>query len=244
MNLLSPKARLVRGDDPGRSWVVLRKARRPRKRGFHLRNAVALLLAVAILTFGLYTAWQRTAQHVTDTSPPTSVAAAALLPEAIPSQPDPTTEPSSSTETASPPTAGNLPFLKNNPRIRIGKIGVDMPIVEGQSENVLFRGAWRSPWSSTPEAGGNTVLFGHRYLHLPPHPETFYSLDKIAVGDTFEVFWNGKTRTYRISETFIVPPTDVSVLKQTDRPVVTLITCTPIFTTKNRLIVRGELIEA
>ena len=88
------------------------------------------------------------------------------------------------------------------------------------------------------------VIFGHRYLRLPPHPQTFYSLDKLAVGDTFDVVWKGTTYRYRVVETKVVAPEEVSVLGPTDKPSVTLITCTPIFTTKNRLVVRGELIAS
>lgn len=131
---------------------------------------------------------------------------------------------------------------KPAPRLIIEKIGVNIPIVEGKDENALWRGAWRSPWSSTPDQNGNTVIFGHRYRYLPPDPETFFSLDKVAVGDTFQIQWNGATRTYRVAETKIVPPEDISVLRQTSTPTVTLITCTPVFTTKERLIVRGELL--
>jgi len=126
--------------------------------------------------------------------------------------------------------------------IVIDKIGVNMPIVEGKDMSVLRKGAWRSPWSSTPDKGGNTVLFGHRYMYLPPHPRTFYSLDKLVVGDTFVVTWGEQKYTYKVVETKVVPPEDISVLHQTEKPTITLITCTPVFTTKNRLIIRAEMI--
>lgn len=129
-----------------------------------------------------------------------------------------------------------------NAKLTIEKIGVNIPIVEGKDEKVLFSGAWRSPWSNTPDQGGNTVLFGHRYYRRAPHPETFYSLDKISVGDAFEVMWNGARYHYRVAEVKIVPPNDLSVLRHTERPTVTLITCTPVFTTKERLVVKGELV--
>ncbi len=130
-----------------------------------------------------------------------------------------------------------------SPRIVISKLGVNMPVVEGKTEKVLLKGAWRSPWGSTPDKGGNTILFGHRYLHKPPHPETFFSLDTLGVGDTFEVLWEGKTYTYKVFETKVVEPTEISVLRQTDKAIVTLITCTPLYTTKQRLVVVAELVK-
>ncbi|OHA48995.1 MAG: hypothetical protein A2682_00570 [Candidatus Terrybacteria bacterium RIFCSPHIGHO2_01_FULL_58_15] len=132
--------------------------------------------------------------------------------------------------------------LSGTGRVIIEKIGVSMPIVEGENEQVLFSGAWRYPFGSMPDQGGNTVLFGHRYKNLPPNPETFFALDKLAVGDQFTVLWGGKTFRYRVVETKVVPPTDISVLDSTGRPTLTLITCTPVFTTKARLVIRSELI--
>ena len=117
-----------------------------------------------------------------------------------------------------------------------------MAIVEGTSEKVLFKGAWRSPYNSTPDKGGNTVLFGHRYLYLPPRKDTLFSLDKVKVGDGFEINWEGKAYKYKVIEVKIVNPDDISVLNPTAVPSVTIITCTPVFTTKFRLVVRGELI--
>jgi len=122
------------------------------------------------------------------------------------------------------------------------KIGVQIPIVEGEDESVLNKGAWRLPMTSTPDLGGNTVLTGHRYKYSPPHKETFYLLDKLIEGDLFQIFWQGEEYNYQVVSSIIVNPDALEVLNPTSNPVVTLITCTPLFSTKQRLIVRGELI--
>lgn len=124
----------------------------------------------------------------------------------------------------------------------ISKIGVQIPIVEGEDETALERGAWRLPQTSTPDKEGNTVLTAHRYKYRPPHKETFYLLDKLAEGDTFQVFWQGKKYNYKIVSSIIVNPDAMEVLNPTENPTITLITCTPLFSTKQRLIVSGELI--
>lgn len=123
------------------------------------------------------------------------------------------------------------------------KIGVQIPIVEGEDESVLNKGAWRLPGTSTPDLGGNTVLTGHRYKYRPPHKETFYLLDKLVKGDLFQIFWQGKEYNYQVVSSIIVNPDAIEVINPTLQPIVTLITCTPLFSTKQRLIVRGELIE-
>jgi len=125
----------------------------------------------------------------------------------------------------------------------IPKIGVKMSIVEGTSEATLNKGAWRLPETSTPDKGGNTAIAGHRWLYRPPSQKTFYLLDKLEIGDTFKITWEGKDYNYQITGISIVSPTDVWVLNQTEKSIVTLITCTPLFSTKNRLVVKGELIE-
>jgi sortase A len=120
----------------------------------------------------------------------------------------------------------------------IPKIGVEMKIVEGDNETVaLNQGAWHLPGTSTPDLGGNTVITGHRFKYRPPSKETFYLLDKLAVGDEILVNWEGLQYSYTVSETKVVEPTAIEVAYNTDTPQVTLITCTPLFTTKQRLVV-------
>lgn len=126
-------------------------------------------------------------------------------------------------------------------RIIIPKIDVDMPILEGTNEKTsLDKGAWKMPSTSSPDQGGNTAITAHRYKNKPPSKETFYLLDKLEIGDTFTINWNGLAYKYQVKEVKVVKPTAVDVLNNTEQPVVTLITCTPLFTTKLRLVVVAQ----
>ncbi len=140
-----------------------------------------------------------------------------------------------------------LPLSENldlGNRLVIPKIGVDIPVVDSKdSAWALNRGAWRMPETSTPDKGSNTAIAGHRFKYLPPNNLTFYLLDKLAVGDGLAIIWEGKEYTYRVTESKIVLPTQVSVLAPTEKPTLTLITCDPIFSQKNRLIVTAELLN-
>lgn len=130
-------------------------------------------------------------------------------------------------------------------RLIIKKIGVSVPIVEAPEakwQAALNKGAWRLPQSSTPDQGSNTVISGHRYKYLPPNNLTFYLLDKLTAGDIINVTWENKEYDYQVKESKIVPPTEISILRPTDRPTLTLFTCDPIWSTKNRLVVVAELI--
>jgi len=125
----------------------------------------------------------------------------------------------------------------------IPEIGVKVPIVEGKDESALDKGAWRMPETSTPDKGSNTVITGHRWKFIPPNEKTFYLLDKLEAGDKFTIYWENKKYEYKVVSISVVLPTDLSVLNPTADSVVTLITCTPLFSTAKRLIVVGELIK-
>ena len=134
----------------------------------------------------------------------------------------------------------SYPAVRN--RLVIGKIGVNMPLFVSNNGNTLLKGGWVFPNTSTPDVGGNTVIFGHRFRYLPPISNTFYKLDKIKIGDEFSITWKGTTYRYRVRETKIIEPTDLSVMKTSETPIVTLITCAPLFSTKQRLVVIADLL--
>ena len=138
------------------------------------------------------------------------------------------------------PTPTTRPQPEN--MLSIERIGVSVPIVEGKDAGALLYGAWRYPGTSRPNQGSNTVIFGHRFRYLPPNNTTFYKLDRLAVGDTFRITWRGKIYRYTVTEIKIIQPTDFSVVQKTEKPTVTLITCSPLFSTKERLVVVGELV--
>lgn len=125
----------------------------------------------------------------------------------------------------------------------IPKIGVKIPIVEGKDESALDKGAWLLPESSPPNLVGNTVLAGHRFKYKPPHQETFYLLDKLEKGDVLLVFWKGKEYSYNVVSSEVVDPKAVEVLGKTSQPILTLITCHPLFSDQKRLVVIGERIQ-
>lgn len=126
----------------------------------------------------------------------------------------------------------------------IPKIGVNIPIIESEDEEYgLDHGAWKLPKSSTPEEIGNMVLTGHRFKYLPPSNLTFYLFHKLEEGDIISVIWNNEIYFYRINEKKIVSADDLSILKQSKKSILTIYTCDPIYSTKNRLVIISELID-
>ncbi len=127
-------------------------------------------------------------------------------------------------------------------RLLIPKIGVDSEILEGESAQTLDYGIWRRPKTSSPDKGSNTVLTGHRWLYQSG-PNTFYHLDKLVTGDRFAIFWDNIEFDYEITEIKTVPPTATYIEQESDESIVTLYTCAPLLSAKNRLVVRAKLIE-
>lgn len=134
--------------------------------------------------------------------------------------------------------------LRGEKELIIQKIGVKAPIIETNNEKEgLDRGAWLYPGSAKPNEIGNTVISAHRYKYLPPHNVTFYSLDKLILGDEIIVNWDGQTNIYLVKEIKVVEDNDKSVILDSDESIITLITCHPIFTTEKRLVIIGERIK-
>jgi LPXTG-site transpeptidase (sortase) family protein len=127
-------------------------------------------------------------------------------------------------------------------RLTIPQAGIDMPILQGNSVSILLKGGWLFPGTSTPDAGGNSVIFGHRFRYLPPISNTFYNLDKVKNSDQFTITWRGKIYTYQVVNIKIIEPTDLSVLAPSTMSQVTLVTCSPLFSSKQRLVVVAKQI--
>ncbi|HXV26677.1 MAG TPA: sortase, partial [Candidatus Paceibacterota bacterium] len=132
-----------------------------------------------------------------------------------------------------------VPTFGNN-RLLIPQAGISMPMLTG-GEEVLEEGAWLT--GAEPGTPGNAVIFGHRFKYLPPLSNTMFNLDELAVGDVFTVRWQGADLHYRVVETAVVQPTDVWVARDFGDERVTLITCTPVWSTAQRLVVVGLPVE-
>jgi len=122
--------------------------------------------------------------------------------------------------------------------LEIPKIKVSSAILEGTDDSALKYTVGHYPGLGEIGQPGNYVLLGHRnyvYGHF------FRNLDRLEVGDEVIITKDGKKYTYVIYEFFVVSPEEVWVLDKTEEPIVTMITCTPIGTYTDRLIVRGQL---
>ncbi|WKZ31345.1 MAG: class E sortase [Candidatus Dojkabacteria bacterium] len=120
--------------------------------------------------------------------------------------------------------------------VLIPSIGVDMDIVEGTTDKALDKGAWIRPNGSTPNKGSNTILTAHRFSYLDGG-RSFYHLDKVQAGDEIIVYWKGDRYRYIAKDSKVVRPSAVEVEDSSSEPILTLYTCTPLWTAANRLVI-------
>lgn len=126
-------------------------------------------------------------------------------------------------------------------RVIIPKIDLDKKIWFGDNELLVDKGVWHIPRSSTPDKRSNTVLVAHRWSYKNPEAAVFYHLDKVEVGDPVMTVYGGKLYTYKVTEKKIVDPTDVYVEEPTEDERLTLYTCTPLWSTRQRLVLVASL---
>ena len=125
----------------------------------------------------------------------------------------------------------------------IKKLGVELPIYHGISAEVLNVACGHLEGTSLPVGGESThcVLSAHRGL---PHAKLFTELDKMELGDTFQITVLDRTFTYQVDQIKVVCPdeiNDIEIVKGKDY--CTLLTCTPYGINSHRLLVRGNRIE-
>lgn len=132
-------------------------------------------------------------------------------------------------------TLSNLEGLDT--AIVIDSVGIKGDVVDGYSQERMMDGFWHYPASSIPGERGNTVIFGHRFHRLPPNTDTFYNLDKVVVGDKVLVSQKEETLSYTVVEKEIVGKYDEVQLASSGDYRLTLITCTPLWTSEERLVV-------
>lgn len=123
----------------------------------------------------------------------------------------------------------------------IPKMKLQETIHESRDMSALRKGIWHRPRSSTPDLGGNTVLTGHRFTY--GGPAVLYMLDVVQPGDEITIYWQKKRYDYRVERVLVVPPNSKEVENFTEEPLLTVYSCTPLLTARNRLVVQAKPIQ-
>jgi sortase A len=123
-------------------------------------------------------------------------------------------------------------------RIRIPSAGVDWTVVEGVTPGDLRRGAGHMPNTALPGQPGNAVISGHRTTYGAP----FYHLDRVVPGDLITVTTVTGTHAYQVVQSLVVRPSEMWVTEQWQGAWLTLTTCHPRLSSRERLVVVARLV--
>jgi sortase A len=157
----------------------------------------------------------------------------------------PPSEPTSASDPAIPAAGGPRPEV-GDPLALLDAPGMDVDdwvVIEGIGTAQLADGIGHFPDTPLPGELGNSVLAAHRTTHGAP----FYDIDDLGVGDRIELQTFAGHFAYAVTGTEIVDPSEADRVVSTVDPAratLTLVSCHPAYTTRQRYIVHAELIDA
>ena len=123
-------------------------------------------------------------------------------------------------------------------RLRIGRIGLKILMVQGTDHETLKKGPGHYLGSGLPGEGHLIYVAGHRTTYLAP----FSQIDDIRVGDYIRVEVPYGTFTYRATRHYVVAENQVAVLKDHGAEVLRLQACHPRFFATHRYLVDAKLV--
>jgi sortase A len=124
-------------------------------------------------------------------------------------------------------------------RIRIGRIGLNMVVVNGTDHETLKKGPGRDPRTYMPGQDRLVYIAGHRTTYLAP----FSHIDSIRAGDYVRLDMPYASFVYRAVQHRIVVDTDLSVLRSPKHELLELQACHPRFFSSHRYIVYAKLVS-
>ncbi len=127
-------------------------------------------------------------------------------------------------------------------QLLIPDIDVDVVVVEGTTASALRAGAGHYADTPLPCEIGNVAIAGHRTTYGRP----FHNVDLLEVGDEITLNTPIGSCTYAVSEEpFTVSPSQIEVVANTpDEAMLTLTTCHPKGSARQRLIIKATLVRS
>ena len=113
----------------------------------------------------------------------------------------------------------------------------------------LFHGVSLSDKIPPPGQAGTTIIIGHSSDWTPhQYSAIFAPLGEAQVGDKIIVKYHGQEYAYQVSSTKVINPTDMKTIETTlyqahQGNQLALVTCWPVFTTAQRLIVFADPVK-
>lgn len=209
-----------------------KKALESAKKSSPLKKWVPLLAGIAIILIVLFLQYNR------------------LIFAPIMAYISPGDSPASEIESIDPSTTTVSP----EPKLIIPKLNVNVPVHFGISLDEVMPAMtdgvahYRIPGASAfPGEIGNLVITGHSagdVYDSNQYKYIFSGLERLTTDDLIYINYESTRYTYKIVRQEVVEPTNINALiLNTNKPMLTLITCTPLGTSRYRLLVFAEQIS-
>jgi sortase A len=124
-------------------------------------------------------------------------------------------------------------------RIHIGRIGLNMVVVQGTDHATLKKGPGHYAGTALPGEGHLIYIAGHRTTYLAP----FAYINNIRLGDYIKLDVPYGTFTYRVTRHYVVAEDQVEVLRDHGREILRLQACHPRFFATHRYLVDAKLVS-
>jgi sortase A len=148
-----------------------------------------------------------------------------------------TTAPGDATTTVAPPPPPPADDGSAVAHIRIPAIGLDKIVVEGVAVPDLKKGPGHYPGSPLPGQPGNAAIAGHRTTYGAP----FNRIDELKAGDEIQITTLQGSFRYEVREQLVVSPDQTEVLKDFGDDRLTLTSCNPKYSARQRIVVVSAL---
>ena len=146
--------------------------------------------------------------------------------------------------------------VSNEPKLMIPKLNVDVPVHFGISNDdatvmaAMNEGVAQfaiNGADAMPGQNGNLVITGHSAGDIYSNNQykfIFSGLERLVEGDKIYVNYEGKQYTYAVTRMKTIEPTDIAALQETTgKPQLILVTCTPLGTSRYRLLVYADQVN-
>lgn len=111
----------------------------------------------------------------------------------------------------------------------------------------LQRGVAHYGFTSLPnDKNGNVFISGHSSFYWwdkGKYKTVFANINQLVPGDQLFIQYNSTVYLYEVTGNVTVKPSDVSITEPTPTPVLSLMTCVPVGTALNRLVVQSKLVR-
>ena len=137
----------------------------------------------------------------------------------------------------------NFRFQEYNGTLEIPSIKVYGRVISGMNPAIMDKAFWHIDKIPGQPGQGLLVIFGHRFLKLPPARDTFFQLDKVKVGDKVIIKTDLGLWKYQVKRIYVVDSKKVNILQpdSINVPTLRLVTCHPVWSDSHRLVVEAVL---